>query len=292
MSDCTFDPGTVEQQTCLLREAMAQVDAALRALDGQGAGLEAWSGFISALGGLLLPAAAVLFVLLMLRPLREVMATRKFTLKIAGFELSAQEVTDQIQREIADLQKQVSALQAAAERERAVVQAFDGSLPDDPFGDAPDAAPAPAEDAAPAARPGPAPAPARRPRRVLWVDDRPENNALLVASLEAEGIDVATARSTDEALALLGASANRFGAVISDLGRREGGRFAGDAGLVLLRRLRAEGIDLPFAIYTSTRGVATARREVRDAGGQTITDSPTDLRRLFIDRHLGERNAD
>lgn len=269
MSDCTFDPGTPEQESCLLREAVEQVGAAVEALQAKDPRLEQWSGFLEALGGLLLPAAAVLFIVVMIAPLREVLRTRKFTIKIAGFELSAQELTDQLRREVADLQKQVAALQAppapetAGEREGVTATGTEAGTA--------------------VRRPG--------PPRVLWVDDNPANNALLIANLENSGVDVVTAVSTDEAIGRITRDPGRFGAVISDLGRTEGGTYVADAGILLLRLIRKAGIDTPFAIFTSERGVRSGRHAL-DEGAQTITDSAIDLRRLFLDKYLEAPGAD
>lgn len=79
--------------------------------------------------------------------------------------------------------------------------------------------------------------------RVLWVDDHEENNAVPARHLVALGATIRNARSTEEALAFL--ASESFDAVISDLARVEGPL----AGLDLLDRLRAQGNDIPFAIY-------------------------------------------
>ena len=68
----------------------------------------------------------------------------------------------------------------------------------------------------------PTPPPERRAAAVLWVDDRPENNALLIDQLMTDGVQVDVARTTEEGLAL--ASRRGYGAVITDMGRwRTGG---------------------------------------------------------------------
>lgn len=81
---------------------------------------------------------------------------------------------------------------------------------------------------------------------VLWVDDVPDGNIHERQALEALGITVDTAISTDDAMSKL--AAHHYDAVISDMGRPEGPR----AGYDLLDRLRAQKVDVPFIIYSST----------------------------------------
>lgn len=82
--------------------------------------------------------------------------------------------------------------------------------------------------------------------RILWVDDRPENNVYERQAFEAQGIDFSIALSTDEALQLL--KSNKFAAIISDMGRKEGPQ----EGYVLLEKLRETGDETPFMIYASS----------------------------------------
>ncbi len=56
--------------------------------------------------------------------------------------------------------------------------------------------------------------------RILWVDDRPENNVYERQAFEAQGIELSLALSTDAALELL--KTNKFAVIISDMGRKEG----------------------------------------------------------------------
>jgi hypothetical protein len=76
----------------------------------------------------------------------------------------------------------------------------------------------------------------KRPAAVLWVDDRPENNALFIDQLMTAGVRVDTARTTAEGLVL--ASGHDYGAVISDMGRQEDGSYRTTAGLDLARAHR------------------------------------------------------
>jgi CheY-like chemotaxis protein len=122
----------------------------------------------------------------------------------------------------------------------------------------------------------------KRPAAVLWVDDRPENNALFIDQLMTAGVRVDTARTTAEGLAL--ASGRDYGAVISDMGRREDGSYRTTAGLDLARALRANGDDTPLLMFTSGRANREHGAEARAAGAQAVTSSGVDLM-AFLREH-------
>lgn len=71
--------------------------------------------------------------------------------------------------------------------------------------------------------------------RILWVDDRPNNNIYERQAMESMGLKFKLAESTAEALQIL--TSQRFAAVISDMGRREGPR----EGYKLLEAFRGSG---------------------------------------------------
>ena len=116
------------------------------------------------------------------------------------------------------------------------------------------------------ARPGSA------PHSILWVDDHPENNAMLVESWRREGAEVDTARTTDEAMRLL--VGRRYGLVISDMGRHESGVDVPDAGLRLLTKVRATDAHVPFVLYGNVEQVSDAARA---AGATLVTGSTFEL---------------
>lgn len=93
--------------------------------------------------------------------------------------------------------------------------------------------------------------------RILWVDDRPDNNIYERRSLEALGINFELAISTEEALEKL--SRRRFDAIISDMARPPDSQ----AGYTLLDKLRSMGDQTPFIIYAGSRSpnhIAEAHR--------------------------------
>ncbi len=107
-------------------------------------------------------------------------------------------------------------------------------------------------------------------RHVLWVDDRPSNNINERQAFESMGVRFTLAQSTEEALAHL--ATNRFGAIISDMGRREGP----DEGYVLLEKLRAQDDRTPLFIYAGS-GAMEHRREAAKRGAQGSTNNSQEL---------------
>jgi CheY-like chemotaxis protein len=106
--------------------------------------------------------------------------------------------------------------------------------------------------------------------RVLWVDDRPENNEYERRALEALGIRVDISKSTDDAVAQQ--AARRYNLIISDMGRPPDAR----AGYTLLDALRNSGDGTPFVIYASSRA-AEHIAEARRRGALGCTNRPQEL---------------
>jgi hypothetical protein len=129
----------VELQLCRAAEAAEKAAAAATALREERDAVGTFASLVDALATLALPLL-LLFMLWRLWPvLRGIFETRKFTIKLAGFELSAQEATDQLRAQLEDLQVKVAALSAGPKR-----------TVDDRFEDllepAPPMAPRPADD--------------------------------------------------------------------------------------------------------------------------------------------------
>lgn len=184
---------------------------------------------------------------------------RGFTLRVGGQELSMQEVSDQQTSLIADLQKQVAALMATigVEPDRAAVSGEDETL---------------AEDQLP-------PPAGLGPSRVLWVDDEPKNNSVLVESLNNAGVQVDIASSTGEAMGKLRHRDYRL--VVTDIGRHEGTRYNESAGIELVEAVRTARPAMPVAVYTTVNGVRYRGEEARQLGASLVTSSATELIRFF-----------
>jgi CheY-like chemotaxis protein len=121
-------------------------------------------------------------------------------------------------------------------------------------------------------RPLPGPREQRRLQgaKVLWVDDRPNNNRFERQALEALGIDVELSLSTDDALDKL--RRRPYDLIISDMGRPGDPR----AGYTLLDRLRSGGNLVPYVIYAGSRAPEHVR-EAREHGAIGSTNRPQEL---------------
>jgi len=199
---------------------------------------------------------------------------RKFTLKVAGQELTMEEVSEQQSALIADLQATVVAMIEASRipRSENVVE------PPLPTLGGPTVLEEPPSIA----------------RRVLWVDDQPRNNSFLVESLSREGVEFDLALSTSQGLARL--ERKDYAVVISDIGRSEDRGFNRDAGLEFLRAVRETHPSLPFAFFTSGRGVQSRGAEARAEGADLVTSSATELvgmltNHLRRDQETGRRGT-
>jgi CheY-like chemotaxis protein len=106
--------------------------------------------------------------------------------------------------------------------------------------------------------------------QILRVDDIPDNNVYERQAFQAIGLRFTLALSTQEALDLI--SENRYAAIISDMGRKEGPR----EGYVFLDALRKEGNKTPFFIYAGSNA-PEHKREAKEHGGQGSTNNPQEL---------------
>jgi CheY-like chemotaxis protein len=173
---------------------------------------------------------------------------RKFTFKVAGNELSMEEASEQQRVLINDLQKQVVEIQKRLEVSqltptKAEVKRIENALP--------------------------------KVKSILWADDNPKNNSFLIANLSELGVEVDTALSTSEALSKF--ESKKYDRVISDMGRKETGKYNQTAGLDLTRQIRSIDNDVPILIYCSSRAAQEFRNEALAAGANEITSSPTVL---------------
>lgn len=113
--------------------------------------------------------------------------------------------------------------------------------------------------------------------RILWVDDRPENNIYERKAFEAQGIEFSLALNTEEAIELI--DNNEYIAIISDMGRKEGPQ----EGYKLLEQIRDSGNDIPFFIYAGSRS-PTHKKMARERGAQGTTNRADELYKMVMDQ--------
>jgi CheY-like chemotaxis protein len=234
------------------QDAAAGRDICASEEEGRGGQQMTAARIIEAIGSLLWPllVAVVVFRIAPHVPgvaaeLRRAMRTRAFTVRVGGVELSLEEATEQLRRQVTDLQTHVAA-QIAERGPAAASEAVAG----------------------PAIDPG-------RPT-VLWVDDDAQASALEIAKLYDDGVEVLQARSTAEAMDVLSLRRG-VRAIVTDMGRTEDGEFRSHAGLALLRQLREAELEQPVVVYTSAQRADLDRQDALDAGATVVTASPTEL---------------
>ena len=106
--------------------------------------------------------------------------------------------------------------------------------------------------------------------RVLWVDDRPDNNRYERQALEALGLRIDLSTSTDDALEKV--QSRDYDLIISDMGRPPDDR----AGYTLLKKLRDAGYSTPFIIYAGSRDPKHVQ-EAQQRGAFGTTNRPQEL---------------
>ena len=107
-------------------------------------------------------------------------------------------------------------------------------------------------------------------KAVLWVDDRPANNALVVRALRRLLLDVEQVTDSEAAVAAM--QRRPFDLVISDMGRGTNMR----AGYDLLVWLRKTGSQVPYFIFSSD-DKPEFRREAKELGAQLSTNNMLEL---------------
>jgi CheY-like chemotaxis protein len=201
---------------------------------------------ISAISSLAWSLVLAILLFKLFEPIRSLIESaraRKFTLKIAGNELTMEEVSEQQLVIISDLQRKV------ADIEKSMAHA-----PTTQFTQMEqDTSTAPSE------------------KRILWVDDKPRNISFLVASLEKRGARVETALSTKEGLTKF--RKRSYDIVLSDMARTEGGK----AGIDLTKKLKDMSPNIPVFIYCTSWAARNLRKEALEAGVTEITSSASTL---------------
>jgi hypothetical protein len=211
-------------------------------------------------------AAIVLAVLL--PELRRVIQSRDFSIEIAGMKLSAQRASEQLAKQIEDLQSQVADIQVDLSSFESR-QSFDESGKRDEGIEIIEASRLPTRSDVRGHTWMPNAA-------LLWVDDDPEGNAFEIDFLRQRGWTIELKTSTASGLAAL--SRNGFNVVISDLQRREDGHVRPLAGHEFLKEARNAGFFGRFIIYTKEERIDTDVFTLHDAGADVVTSSPIMVR--------------
>ena len=235
------------------------------------------SSVLTALSDYLWPLIALGVVIVLMPTIKKVLATRGYSIKVGALDLTVQEASENLQKQISDLQIELSSLKLQTGRQAAV------PLSPPAAATAPAAAPALAPPAtsgndlgATAAVPVGVPAATVQGpgfRSILWVDDELVNVAYEISILPNRGVNVITATSTREALGKLAG----VEAVVTDSARQEYGQFNSRAGLDLIRLVDEQRPGLPVFIYTLASTAQRIRPEATDLGAAGVFGSSVDI---------------
>jgi CheY-like chemotaxis protein len=92
---------------------------------------------------------------------------------------------------------------------------------------------------------------AARNKTILWIDDKPENNAIVADYLRGQGYTVDTCLSMGGAMSALITGAEKYSLIISNLECAESGTNATwNGGDLLLDQLSSKGIRKPIIFYS------------------------------------------
>ena len=235
-----------------------------------------WAEILEAIGSLAWPVIAVFVVWRFYPHLRQVIESRAFTIKIGGMEISAQDATSNLLKQINDLQDKVEEL-----RRRPLPSQEDLSgLAIGGAGTSAGGAGGGGDDPGPPPEDGIATEPEDLSgrlsifNRILWVDDHPENNVSEMARLRELGHEVHEARTTDDAMAILDSLDWEVDFVITDMGRMVGRSFRRDAGLDLIRKIEGRVRTIVYSGYDTVRKHVDRMYE---AGAFAATSSTIEL---------------
>jgi CheY-like chemotaxis protein len=208
---------------------------------------------LKATASLLWPLIVIVILLVFRRQVSDLIETarsRKLTVKVGEMELSMEEYNKQQGELIKDLQNQVAAMQKSQTQSNPSWAAASAPI---------------------AARPS--------TRSILWVDDHPRNNAVLIQNLMEAGIPVTTAVTSKEALGKL--RTQTFDKVVTDMSHPENGVPNLTAGIELVKAVRVMDEDLPIYIYTSPEKAEKLFVDAQEAGANQITGPATILMALL-----------
>lgn len=209
--------------------------------------MEELAKLVSSVSSLAWPIIFGLLILKLFKPLKTLVESahaRKFTIKVAGNELSMEEASVQQRLITNDIQSKLSKLEKdlAAGKKITLKNTFST---------------------------------VSSSRRILWVDDNPRNNSFLVAYLQEEGHVVDIALDTKSGIKQF--QSQSYDIVISDMGRPEDER----AGITLVKKLKQIKENIPFFIFCGNWAAKNLREIALKSGVTEITGSGTTLLSLL-----------
>ena len=218
------------------------------------------SGLISAIANLLWPIITIAAVFVLLPEIRQILmrvrSAQSFNLKWGDKEITVQEGFDNLEKVVRDIITEMqdgnsTGVETAAPKSFVLDEMKRASFEDK--GDLGNS------------------------NRILWVDDKPQNNVIESQQLRTVGWETDQVLSTSEALSTYDAS--RYALVITDMYRREDGKVNTDAGIDLLRALKEINSGVRVICYCGSRVEERLRIQFLKSGGEFITSSTLELLR-------------
>ena len=121
-------------------------------------------------------------------------------------------------------------------------------------------------------------------KKILWVDDYPQNNVYPMQILKEQGVEFDLALNTKKALELI--NSNEYDLIISDMGRGDDST----AGLTLLRELYKKNIKVPVIIYASVNAIKKYATQAAELGAVANINGASGLLRE-IQNYIDLRNT-
>jgi len=205
--------------------------------------MESLAKLISALSSLAWPALFAALLYKFNEPIKALIESargRKFTIKVAGNELTVEEASEQQRKIVNDVQSKLVEIEKRMEAEKYIT--LNTNVQKN-----------------------------ANNKRILWVDDTPKNNSFLVASLQEQGHNVEIALTTDEGVNKF--SSQSYDIIISDMSRPGDGK----AGITLAKIIRSANSELPLYIFCGGWAARNLREEALANGVTDITSSYTTL---------------
>jgi CheY-like chemotaxis protein len=121
-------------------------------------------------------------------------------------------------------------------------------------------------------------------KKLLWVDDRPDNNKYVSQLFRSLYMIIDTSTSTDEALTKLAKS--EYAVVITDMRRG----YDDTAGYELLNAMRKQNINTPVVIYSASSN-PRFQEQAKKRGAFGETNDPTELLSLVTQAILSKQGS-
>lgn len=110
-----------------------------------------------------------------------------------------------------------------------------------------------------------------RANSVLWVDDYPINNELVINFLRSKNIHVDIAISTVQGLDYF--KQNEYDVIITDMGRG----MERDAGIKLIRKLKSMDCRIPIIVYTSKDAIRQYGEDAQSLGAYKVINGTVNI---------------